>query len=353
MSVDEVIEEYLKDEKIVRAIQDYLVYRRGGVVSLNDVREWLREQLAKHPNARIVKLSRPLLTAAPDHDAPTYWGAYYVNMFADYAERRGFTVVRLNSKQVTKKDFILAVEKNDPIMLSLLGHGNERVWTGYNNEVIIQVGDEEMAELLKGRIISFLSCLVGAELAPWLVDKGVRTIRAYDEEFIFVIDPSNYPDSYAWYFMDSHFTFDRMMVNAKTAKEAHDIALERWQHYLEDPRVPEVCKPYLLHDMKHDRLFGDPDARITEPEIEVKCYLIDEEGNEKFIGVARPIEDDVYGIEVVVEKPGKYKIRWEADGASVETDWFTVKPSIQLEPVFPVGGEEVPPRFMAKVKVIK
>jgi len=30
MGVDEV--EYLKDEKIVRAIQDYLVYRRGGVV---------------------------------------------------------------------------------------------------------------------------------------------------------------------------------------------------------------------------------------------------------------------------------------------------------------------------------
>jgi len=347
-------EEILKDGKIAEIIIKYLESKRGGVVSLSDAKAWLEEQLKLHPNADMVKLKRPLLIATPGHDTATQWGTPYFNDLTQYAMAKGFEVVRLHSVNDTRRNWIDALTSKDIVFIAALGHGAPDEFTGWQNQTIIRKGDEEMAKLLAGRVISFLSCSVGRELAPWLVSKGVRAVRAYVDDFIFVIDRSNFPNGYAKWFFDAHLTFDRALIDGLTTGEAFRLSAAKWQEYIARNDVPEICKPFLQHDYEADRLFGDQNAKIVEEKYRVKVYLIDENGNEVEIGYAAEVEPDVYAIEVKCE-PGRYRLMWVLEDYKVRklTDWFTVRPEVDIEPLFPKGGEELRSPFTAKARIVK
>ena len=206
---------------------------------------------------------KTILATNADFETATHWGAPYLEEVIKYAQKK-FKVIELHQQEDIKKIFIDEINKQNPILIIGIGHGNNTVYTGYQFNVLMIKGDSDTKKIAKGRHFVLLSCLIGRELLPWLVQNGAVAAQGYKEEFIFMVDQNNYPDSIAKYFFDAHFAGDKALIDGKTEKEAYDIVIKTFDKYINDPNVPQVIKPYLLHDKEARVLFGDGNAKITE-----------------------------------------------------------------------------------------
>jgi len=201
----------------------------------------------------------------PHYEIATKYGQYWCEeLYNKHATKLGYVVVDLYREICTQTKLIDVVESVDPVLIAGVCHGNVDVIVGQYNKILFKVGDENTAKIVKGRHVWMLSCLAGKELLPWMVNQcGAETTMGYKEEFIFVI--SSYPNSYAEPFFRSHFSGLQAFLNGKRAIDAFNITLSTFKKYLDDPKIPEQIKPYLLHDMKCAVFFGNGEARINPP----------------------------------------------------------------------------------------
>lgn len=206
----------------------------------------------------------PILCTNPDYETATHWGSAWMEEILERAIELGWKFNQLYKDKAIKKVFIETIDESNPIYIFGVGHGNATTYTGYQGNHLLKVGDEESARIAKGRHFVLLSCRTGARLLPWLVEQGAVACQGYDEDFTFIIDKQNYPDSYATPFFLSHILGDIALLEGKTHKEAYDIVYNKFTEYINSPEVPEICKPYLLHDRDARVLFGDDKSRITE-----------------------------------------------------------------------------------------
>jgi len=214
----------------------------------------------------IVALDLPtLLAQRPDWDTATRWGSWWVfELFNRVASAKGYPIIDIYKEQATRPNFLQNMPK--AAYASLLGHGNEEVFAGYQNEYILWFGDEQSGKVMQGKAANFLSCLVGAKLLPWLIDQGMEMAHGYFVTYYFVINRNAFPNSYAKWFFNAHFTFDKAILEGKTAGEAHQLTYDKYSEYFRSDEVPWVCKVYLLHDRDGMQLFGNQNWKLTEEE---------------------------------------------------------------------------------------
>ncbi|MEM1551558.1 MAG: hypothetical protein QXH03_02675 [Candidatus Bathyarchaeia archaeon] len=211
-----------------------------------------------------VSYSPTILVSRPDFETATKWGAYWYNEnVVKPAQEKGFKVIDLYAKDAVREKFHQAIDTEDPIYISAVGHGNQNTLTGQNYSVLLRVDDAETAKRVPNRHFHLLSCETGAQLGPWMVEKGAVAYHGYKVTYYFVI--STFPDSYAKPFFDSDETIDRVLFEGKTHREANKAAYDKYTQYIEDPNTPEICKRYLLWDRDGLVFYGNPDATITAP----------------------------------------------------------------------------------------
>lgn len=202
-----------------------------------------------------------VLVSSPDFETATHYGSYYYNYIVKDAIDNGFEVLVLYEDRATRINFLNRIRKDDPVLVSGVGHGNENVFTGQNEEILMQTGDPATVEISKGRHFVLLSCTVGKVLGKKIVEEyGGIAFQGYDEEFIFMA--TDYPNDYASWFFNAHSEIEKALHKGATHEEAYHAAQDAWDNAIK--KAPLECRPYLIHDKECHVLWGDKNARIVE-----------------------------------------------------------------------------------------
>ena len=332
--------------KNIAIIKNYLVkVEKLSMPSEEDAIRWFKEnffhprilRLRQSPN-RIVILNN-ILVHRPDFEDATHWGAYWFQKNQIFkAEEHGFNPIDLY-----KNDDVYAVVKEkinqyNPVLVTGVGHGDEDTFTGQNYNIIYVSYNEESLRLLENKVVHLLSCEVGKKLGKLIVDIGhAKCFAGYSDIYIFVI--SNFPNSYAKPFFMADAQFDLCMFNGIRAGDAFQAMLKAYDDFINDPDVPEQCKPYLLHDRECAVFYGDPDAVIAPGPGEtthLTITLIDVNGQnyvvyDKDIPLNKDVVDTFNIPSTMPEGDGKVYIISEVSKTDVA--WTEVKVKYVKKPV--------------------
>jgi len=210
---------------------------------------------------------KQVLVVRPDwSDLACKWGAEQLKRKTiSYANLQNWQVVDLYAGDAVKSKILQ--ECRNVNYASLLGHGNEDVYTANRQAIVFQVGDQDTQALCavgNQLAMNFLSCLIAKRLLPWMISLGLRGAMGYDEEFVFVTDQFNFPNSVAEPFFACHCSADYKIFRESTLKEAWDFRQSCWQEEID--KATEDIKRYLIHDFNCDTLLGDGDFNPSSPD---------------------------------------------------------------------------------------
>jgi len=207
-----------------------------------------------------------VVVVRPDwSDTACKWGSEQLRRKTiAYAEGKGWQVIDLYADDAVKAKTIQAL--SSVAYGSLLGHGNNNVYTGQRQQVIFQVGDQETLDFCKAstdRGLNFLSCLIGKELLPWMTANGLKFAKGYTEEFVFALEPENFPNSAAEPFFLSYCEFDRAYFETQDELKAFDAELRMWEKKIDES--DPTTKRYKVQDYNACNLFKEGKAVPRPP----------------------------------------------------------------------------------------
>jgi len=195
------------------------------------------------------------------------YACHWLGVGVTEATRRGYHVIDLVDAEATYETLkrIMDTEQIDVAIMG--GHGNASTFTGHEQQVVMQacVNDQVMS----GTISHFLSCSVGQELLPSIIEKkGVWTI-GYMVDFNFMVD-TNYmveQDPFAEPFKDVTVTIIGQILDGARLKSAWDAGIakcDEWIARLWDRTEPEWGD--VISCLQHNRdgmiALGDEEAYV-------------------------------------------------------------------------------------------
>ncbi|MBI4214515.1 hypothetical protein HY546_00825 [archaeon] len=129
-----------------------------------------------------------LITRSSD-DHPTgvlfYFAGSLIEKLKDVGE---YIIVDLSEEKATRTNFEKTIQKTNPRLVILNGHGNEREVCGYRSETIL---DDTNIKLLDSKIVYAVACDSAEELGDLSVQIGkADAYIGYDANFMVVCDPS-------------------------------------------------------------------------------------------------------------------------------------------------------------------
>jgi hypothetical protein len=188
----------------------------------------------------------PLVANRCDYEQATHWGAYWTKWgVLDYAAlcTPPIPYVDLYGPQATQAGWREAIIGSNAIFVCGVGHGNEQVFTGQNQEILLDRGDGYDRTLMVGRYGSFLSCVFG-QAAQDFVNAGMLGFLGYTDTYWFMA--SIFPNSIASPFFTSHFVFDRALLAGKSLEMAYLAAQSAYTDAIA-AADPEMAR-YLISD---------------------------------------------------------------------------------------------------------
>jgi len=145
-----------------------------------------------------------------------------------------------------------------------VGHGEEAIFTGQNEVIILQVGQYDSREV-EGKVVKLLSCQTGVELGPDLVANGCVAYLGYTDDYLWVCDAdlasTPWADAMAATCLMPVIDGLNALLDGKTAREALDIELEGYTRnaLAEDDELIKAC---IEFNMDNAVLLGNPEARV-------------------------------------------------------------------------------------------
>jgi len=213
---------------------------------------------------------REILITRPWVDVPTSYLYKWGEQFIKFANDHNFKIIDLPKEKATRREVEERIKKLKPRFLFFNGHGDESSIEG-QNEIIVAVSENE--EILQGSITYSLTCNSAKVLGEKAVEKGCDAFVGYERPF-FLLNDDNMcsrplEDKIAEPFLDSAFTFPKMLVKGHTVGESVEKTLERFKRWLEKFLTTETTFPisvaivrYLLWDMISLVLKGEKEARL-------------------------------------------------------------------------------------------
>jgi len=137
-----------------------------------------------------------MLSIRPEYthklDVATRYGAAWQIGILNAAGSAGLPYVDLYKENATATNFFTSLETQDPVLVSIFGHGNYNLIVCQNEELLLAgcTNDQFLAE----RVIYDLSCRAGRDLASSAISKGAISFLSYNEDFIFVVTEGAHPD---------------------------------------------------------------------------------------------------------------------------------------------------------------
>jgi len=183
---------------------------------------------------------------------------------------KGFDVIDLHREKAEQKEFEGRINKTNPSLIILNGHGNENSVTGHDNKVLIEKGKNE--KLLKKRITYAISCDSAKNLGQSCADNDTTYI-GYEKSFIFNLDRKylNRPlnDQRAKRFLDPSNQVSLSLLKGHSSKEASERSKEAFRREVgllltslhSDPDSLADAKD-LWWDMQYQVCLGAQDKKL-------------------------------------------------------------------------------------------
>jgi len=178
------------------------------------------------------------------------------------------SLIDLYGEDATKDKIFETIQMEKPVLAVLAGHGNADTYTAQNEEVVLKACEND--EVMAGTVSHFLSCSVGQELLPSMVEKGAVGTIGYIVDFIFMVD-TNYSveeDPLAEPFKDVTVTIIRKLLEGASLQEVWQAGIDKcneWIAKLWDR--PETDWAEVISCLEHDRdgliVLGNKTARFS------------------------------------------------------------------------------------------
>jgi len=188
-------------------------------------------------------------------DATKLWHPWMFKL-ADIIKAAGHTPVLLSADQDTVSNMLNALADPEVRAMAGHGHGNATTFTGQNYDILFTVCRYN-AGLIKTRNFSPVSCLIGNELLPDMVQKGLGCGLGMLKEYVFYwggADPLQ--DTILQNFTLSEFEYWKALVNGYT----HGGSWEKAKAAYLDRANRIGCVPVseaLKQDAMMRSVFGD------------------------------------------------------------------------------------------------
>jgi len=213
-----------------------------------------------------------ILISSPDHEEELAYGRYYLRLFARLANTRGHHVVII--REPILPNFEETIEKYDPSLVILNGHGGRKSIGGFKNHIILGLRyydpemrlkiEEQNPETMKGRIVYMFSCFSAKELGPRLVEYGAKAVAGYGSSFIFKTDRERPPDERAEAFFTAALQLPILLAQGASFGEGCNAVKRSFLGYVEEyeEKGDEQMAKYLYHDFLNFKCFGDMGATM-------------------------------------------------------------------------------------------
>lgn len=123
-----------------------------------------------------------LLITRPEHDVTTRYLSKWSEKIIKEARNKGKSVIDLFRGKANRNRLISTLEKRNPGLVVLNGHGSENYVRGHNNEIILRGGDKKA---LNSKIIFARSCKSAKTLGQNAITRGAIAYLGYKEDFWF------------------------------------------------------------------------------------------------------------------------------------------------------------------------
>jgi hypothetical protein len=210
------------------------------------------------------------LITRPDYEPTTKYLSRWSEQIIETAKSKGLKIIDLKGKKVTKRDLVSRLQKLNPRLVVLNGHGNEDSIAGQDEEILIKAGENH--QVLHSRITYAVSCKCGKTLGPKSVEKGDTTFIGYDDDFVFTSDrrylSRPLEDKRAKPFMEASNYAAISLLKGHKAQEASARSKEMFKNNFQkllssnsDPNSLQDAR-FLWWDMTHQVCLGNGDAKI-------------------------------------------------------------------------------------------
>ena len=196
-----------------------------------------------------------VLFVRPDFDIATHWVAEYLGREVERARGLGHWVMDLHGEDATPENVINTVQTFNPELMVMLGHGSPVEYTVQNKAHLMRKCSIPFD--VGGKRGYFVSCLMGQELGPDLVEKGMNSFIGYMTEFIFMFDyryqDDPLDDPRAKPFLESAMVPVEYLLRGRSHLEAYRATVRAYNNWIDrlygmpEPEVADMIN-YLAHD---------------------------------------------------------------------------------------------------------
>ncbi len=133
------------------------------------------------PNKKVILIAR---TIKNETDYATKYIFHWAELIKDEAKLLGINVIDLQNEQFTEENMEKMINKFDPYIIFLNGHGTDYSLRGKDGEtdVVIRCQNDH---LFKGRVVYALSCCTANILGKSARNKGCKCYIGYTKKVIF------------------------------------------------------------------------------------------------------------------------------------------------------------------------
>lgn len=121
-----------------------------------------------------------LLITRPEYDITTRYLSRWSEKIIKKAESKGINVIDLWRGKANRKRVIGILEKRNPRLVFLNGHGKDNCVTGHNNEIILKDNDKKA---VNSKVIFARSCRSAKVLGKKTIAQGAVAFLGYKEDF--------------------------------------------------------------------------------------------------------------------------------------------------------------------------
>lgn len=213
--------------------------------------------------------TKVILVTRPNHDlVTTYISTWAKNVLIE-ADKRGIPKLDLSFKKAKRSYFESYIQKNQPKLIFLNGHGSVDSITGFDNEVLVNF---ENIDILEGKIIYARSCDAGVKLGPKAITGGALCFIGYRQSFVVGYSEEHWTrplqDPLARLFLEPSnlvpITFLKGNSAADAYRKSQNASFKNFSFVLSTKAssLEKDAAPYLWHNRKYQVLLGDPLSKL-------------------------------------------------------------------------------------------
>lgn len=211
-------------------------------------------------------MNKSMLVTRPKHDITTYYFFHWSEEIMKLAKSKSVSVLDLSQKRANKKEFESILNKVQPLLVFLNGHGTDKCVAGDNDEVLLEAGKNEY--LVKSKIVYARSCCSGKILGPKSIKAGALAYLGYNYDFIFFRDEEQtrkpLSDNTAKLFLEPSNQIMISLLKGHSAQDADKRSKNLFRKNIEEVAISESPNnyliPFLLWDMKYQVCLGNKKA---------------------------------------------------------------------------------------------